>query len=401
MAGNRTLTRLSGVVSIVSLTVATENQYANNILPDGILVKKSDNVLYRTDGTRAIRDLIPVADQVLTAAEKVALSLAFATGTYLAKPGGVVVHNNNGKIDDRSLNLVASGKLNPSYLSDFISNGVVKYAVLPEDVKNSFIVVNTYSDLPNVSTENRKKLVIVTDASGDPSTTVTGNNIYYYYNNSWHSLLATSVSGSDVTYESVQSVSGVMYDHPLCLQTDSTNIHDILDALVIGEAADDEPVTPDTPDEPDTPVEEVIDSPIQSSYETFISNLNMIVNADSPDLFVQMDYSNMFNYVLRVDVTDVFDTASDISINVTDSTLNLTATLALNRAYDNANIGVAGFNYGDPMYNVTVGRNENNPVLITITDGTKTATLLYSYTDNNYFYNLIEVSAANGWSISN
>ena len=40
MSGNRTLTRLSGVVSIVSLTVATENQYANNVLPDGILVKK-------------------------------------------------------------------------------------------------------------------------------------------------------------------------------------------------------------------------------------------------------------------------------------------------------------------------------------------------------------------------
>lgn len=79
----------------------------------------------------------------------------------------------------------------------------------------------------------------------------------------------------------------------------------------------------------------------------------------------------------------------------------LSVTLTLNRAYDNVNIGVAGFNYDDPMYNVTVGRNENNPVLITITDGAKTATLLYSYEDNDYFYNLIEVSAANGWSISN
>ena len=141
---------------------------------------------------------------------------------------------------------------------------------------------------------------------------------------------------------------------------------------------------------------------IQSSYETFINNLNTIVNADSPDLFVHMNYTtSMFRYVLRVDVTHVFDADKDISITVTDSTLNLTATLALSRAYDNANIGVAGFNDGDPMYNVTVGRNQNNPVLITVTDGTKTATLLYSYTDNNYFKKLIEVSAANGWSISN
>ena len=109
----------------------------------------------------------------------------------------------------------------------------------------------------------------------------------------------------------------------------------------------------------------------------------------------------MFEYVLRVDVTNVFDTDDDISINVTDSTSNLTATLTLSRAYDNANIGVAGFNSDDPMYNVTVDRNPNNPVLITVTDGTKTATLLYSSTDNDYFYNIIEVSAANGWSISN
>ena len=114
-----------------------------------------------------------------------------------------------------------------------------------------------------------------------------------------------------------------------------------------------------------------------------------------------MNRGSMFDYVLRVDVTNVFDTDDDIYINVTDSTLNLTATLTLSRAYDNANIGVTGFNYGDPMYNVTVGRNPNNPVLITVSDGTKTATLLYSYEGNYYFYNLIEVSTANGWSISN
>ena len=81
--------------------------------------------------------------------------------------------------------------------------------------------------------------------------------------------------------------------------------------------------------------------------------------------------------------------------------MNLTATLTLSRAYDNANIGVVGFKQGDPMYNVTVNRDPNNPVLITVADGTKAATLLYSYEDNNYFYNLIEVSEANGWSISN
>ena len=192
-----------------------------------------------------------------------------------------------------------------------------------------------------------------------------------------------------------------MYDHPIEIGLTQSTIHQVLDELVIGEATDDEPDTPTTPDEPDTPVEEEIDSPIQSSYETFINNLNTVVNANSPDLFVAMDRSSMFEYVLRVDVTNVFDTAADISITVTDNTSNLTATLALSRAYDNANIGVAGFNYDDPMYDVTMDRNPNNPVLITVTDGTKTATLLYSSTNNYYFYNIIEVSTANGWSISN
>ena len=192
-----------------------------------------------------------------------------------------------------------------------------------------------------------------------------------------------------------------MYDHRVHHTTNDTNIRAILDDLVIGESTDVEPDTPTIPDEPDTPIEEEIDSSIQSSYETFINNLNTVVNANSPDLFVAMDRSSMFEYVLRVDVTNVFDTDADISITVADNTSNLTATLALSRAYDNANIGVAGFNYDDPMYDVTVDRNPNNPVLITVTDGTKTATLLYSSTNNYYFYNRIEVSAANGWSISN
>lgn len=380
---------LHGISTIWVMDVATENAYATAVLPAGIIIKKSDNIFYLTDGIRTIQRISPIVDQVYTPAEKSIIQAALSGGTYIPAPNGVVVHNNSGKIDDVSLGIINNGKLKEQYLSDFVEAGIIRYAKLPDSVKYSFYTVNTYNDLNSLNSEQRKKLIVVKDASSDPNNDVTGSGLYYY-DNGWVSVL--SISDKSITATDIANAGAVMYDHRVHLTTNDTNIRAILDDLVIGEV---------TPDEPDTPIEEEIDSSIQSSYETFINNLNTIVNANSPDLFVAMDRSSMFEYVLRVDVTNVFDTDDDISINVTDSTSNLTATLTLSRAYDNANIGVAGFNSDDPMYNVTMDRNPNNPVLITVTDGTKTATLLYSSEDNYYFYNIIEVSAANGWSISN
>lgn len=380
---------LHGISTIWVMDVATENAYATAVLPAGIIIKKSDNIFYLTDGIRTIQRISPIVDQVYTPAEKSIIQAALSGGTYIPAPNGVVVHNNSGKIDDVSLGIINNGKLKEQYLSDFVEAGIIRYAKLPDSVKYSFYTVNTYNDLNSLNSEQRKKLIVVKDASSDPNNDVTGSGLYYY-DNGWVSVL--SISDKSITATDIANAGAVMYDHRVHLTTNDTNIRAILDDLVIGEV---------TPDEPDTPIEEEIDSSIQSSYETFINNLNTVVNANSPDLFVAMDRSSMFEYVLRVDVTNVFDTDDDIYINVTDSTLNLTATLTLSRAYDNANIGVVGFKHGDPMYNVTVNRDPNNPVLITVADGTKTATLLYSYENNNYFYNLIEVSEANGWSISN
>ena len=389
---------LHGISTIWVMDVTTENAYATAVLPAGIIVKKADNKFYLTDGTHTIQRISPIVDQVYTPAEKSIIQAALSGGTYIPAPNGVVVHNNSGKIDDVSLGIINNGKLKEQYLSDFVEAGIIRYAKLPDNVKYSFYTVNTYNDLNSLNSEQRKKLIVVKDASSDPNNDVTGSGLYYY-DNGWVSVL--SISDKSITATDIANAGAVMYDHRVHLTTNDTNIRAILDDLVIGEVTPDEPDTPTIPDEPDTPIEEEIDSSIQSSYETFINNLNTVVNANSPDLFVAMDRSSMFEYVLRVDVTNVFDTAADISITVTDNTSNLTATLALSRAYDNANIGVAGFNYDDPMYDVTMDRNPNNPVLITVTDGTKTATLLYSSTNNYYFYNIIEVSTANGWSISN
>ena len=72
MSTNRPLTHLSGLVSIVSLDVTKENLYADNcILPEGVLVKKSDNVIYLADGVHSIRNLVPIIDKLLTSPENI------------------------------------------------------------------------------------------------------------------------------------------------------------------------------------------------------------------------------------------------------------------------------------------------------------------------------------------
>jgi hypothetical protein len=406
MSGNRTLTRLSGIVSIVSLTVATENQYANAVLPEGILVKKSDGVIYRTDGTHAIRDLIPVADQVLTSVEKIALSNAFSTGSYVIAPGGVVVHGSNGKINDSSLNIVASGKIKSSYLSDFVSNGMIKYAVLPEDVKTSFIVVNTYRDLLNLSAEDRKKLIIVIDSSGDPTNSSSGNSIYYYHNGSWQNVIM--VANASVTYESVQAVSGVMYDHPLHLKTDDSNIHALLDALVIGEVIPDEPddPTPVDPDEPTPPVTTHDETPdyIGTGWVNFINGLNAALTAPVPDVYVEdanySDYVTIESNELNLAQTEY---------TITNTTTNDIIVLPVTSIVANTTgIAVVEYDRDDPdihelLYPSTGKTRVKNEILhLVISDGTLTFTK--DITRNNCFDDLYcpgEISTDNGWSSDN
>lgn len=376
MSTNRPLTHLSGLVSIVSLDVTKENLYADNcILPAGVLVKKSDNVIYLSDGVRSIRNLVPIIDKLLTSPEKVALNNAFSTGVYTVRSGGVVVHNRNGKIDDSSLGIVESGKIKESYLSDFVESGILKYAKLPDSVKNSFIIVDSYTDLPNVSVENRKKLVLVRDASSDPNTNITGNNLYYYDTDRWQSLL--TVASSDVTYESVQAASGIMYDHPLHLCTGESDIHTVLDALVIGEVE----TPPDEPDEPDNPPEQTTHdetaSPIEQDYATIINAIEAAEGADSPDLYIEQN--KPYSYMLIVDGS-IFDNPEQITVTVTDTTSNTTGTLQLNMvADDDPNVFVGGYESdgSDGMYDVIDNNtsNRDHNITIMITDGTKTAIL--------------------------
>lgn len=230
------LNTVRGVSAILSITDAEKTALSTKVLPANILVKEDDGKVYLTDGTAAISGLKVLVDQVLTTAEKTALNAAFSTGSYVAAAGGVVVHDTNGKIADSSLNVVADGKIVPSYLSDYIgSDGKVLVEALPDTARAGVKYVATYADLNSLSDEEKKALVFVIDATGD--TTVTkGSAMYVWQNAAWLKIAETESLDIDVDaikcdYDNVQATGAVMYDHPVFVEAPTaTELTTLMDA---------------------------------------------------------------------------------------------------------------------------------------------------------------------------
>lgn len=230
------LNTVKGVSAILSITDAEKTALSTKVLPANILVKEDDGKVYLTDGTAAISGLKVLVDQVLTTAEKTALNAAFSTGSYVAAAGGVVVHDTNGKIADSSLNVVADGKIVPSYLSDYIgSDGKVLVEALPDTARAGVKYVATYADLNSLSDEEKKALVFVIDATGD--TTVTqGSAMYVWQNAAWLKIAETESLDIDVDaikcdYDNVQATGAVMYDHPVFVEAPTaTELTTLMDA---------------------------------------------------------------------------------------------------------------------------------------------------------------------------
>jgi len=377
------LNTLHGVSTIMILDVAAENTYINTIFPAGIIVRKPDNVFYLTDGTHSLRQLSPIVDQVLNTSEKTALRNAFSSGNYIRAANGAVVHNNLGKIDDASLNLVDSGKLKVSYLSDFVENNLIKYVKLPEEVKQSFYVVNTYGDLITLSAEQRKKLIVVKDASGDPSNNITGSGLYYY-NNAWISVLA--VATHTITYDDVNDVGAVMYDHMIHVTTTDNNIRNVLNKLVIGEVI---PVVPEEPEElVDTPHNEDIDY-TEMGWADFIDRFNDVANSSSSDIYLTLGEDNSSdNAYFKITVDEGFelDLANTTVTARCPSANNTTITTSVTSVVGNNNIGICEYNWptGEFAEGITTiadtpsGHGESyGSVYVTVTDGVHTYTANY------------------------
>ena len=223
------LNTVKGVSSMLVTTSAEETSLATKVLPAGILVKKSDGKIYITDGIKTLANIDPLTDQVLTAAEKTALSTALSTGSYVAAAGGVVVHDANGKIDDGSLNVVSSGKIVESYLSDYIDTTTHKVllSALPDTVRAGVVYVADITARDALSAEQKKSLAFVIDASDD--STVTQGAAMYGWDASANSgagewikiaeveSLDLNVAEIECSYTNAQAAGAVMYDHPLLI----------------------------------------------------------------------------------------------------------------------------------------------------------------------------------------
>ena len=224
------LNTVKGVSSILFTTASEESSLSNKVLPTGILVKKSDGKVYLTDGTSTLDDIPVLIDQVLTVAEKTALSTALGTGTYVAAAGGVVVHDANGKIDDGSLNVVSSGKIVESYLSEYIDQTTHKVllSALPDTVRAGVTYVADIDARDALSDEQKKSLAFVIDATDDP--TVTRGAAMYgwdataeYGSGAWVKIaevesLDIDVAAIQCDYTNVQAAGAVMYDHTVFLE---------------------------------------------------------------------------------------------------------------------------------------------------------------------------------------
>ena len=227
------LNTVRGVSAMLVTTSAEETSLATKVLPANILVKKSDDKIYITDGIKTLANIDPLTDQVLTAAEKTALSTAFSTGSYVAAAGGVVVHDATGKIDDGSLNVVSSGKIVESYLSEYIDTTTHKVllSALPDTVRAGVTYVADITARDALSAEQKKSLAFVIDASDD--STVTRGAAMYGWDASANSgagawvkiaeveSLDIDVSAIECSYTNAQAAGAVMYDHPLLIDPPS------------------------------------------------------------------------------------------------------------------------------------------------------------------------------------
>lgn len=227
-AGSATkLNAIKGVAAILEVTTAEMTSLADKVFPKNLILKQPNGKFYLTDGTTKLSALTPIIDQVVTEAEKGALSKAFSTGSYLQAAGGVVVHGADNKIADSSLHLVKDGKLDvATYLDDYLDaeTGKVKLDALPDSVRAGVTYVKDIAARDALGDEAKRGVVFVLDATGDA--TVTQGAAMYAWdstNKAWIKYaevesLDIDVAAIECNYENVQKAGAVMYDHPLSVQ---------------------------------------------------------------------------------------------------------------------------------------------------------------------------------------
>lgn len=227
------LNRIAGITKILSITTSEMIQYGNKTLEAGIFIRRADGKLLLTDGITALNQLSPIIDESITEYEKLALSTAFIDGRYVATSGGVVIHDEEGKISDGELHLVQNGKIVRSYLADLVDEeGMIRIDKLPLTAKASISYFNTYEDMATNATEDQKSgALYVINASDDPSGMVHSGAAMYIYEPQVGTTpaqfrkiaevesLDLDISSITVTRENVEQAGACLYDHSIIIES--------------------------------------------------------------------------------------------------------------------------------------------------------------------------------------
>lgn len=216
------LNAIKGVAAILEVTAAELVSLADKVFPKNLILKEPNGKFYLTDGVTKLSALTPMIDQVVTEAEKGALSAAFSTGAYVQAAGGVVVHGADGKISDDSLHLVKDGKLDvATYMADFIDaeTGKVLLNALPDSVRAGITYVRDIAARDALGDEAKRGVVFVIDATGDETVTK-GAAMYAWVDNAWQKYaevesLDIDVEAIECNYKNVEKAGAVMYDHEI------------------------------------------------------------------------------------------------------------------------------------------------------------------------------------------
>jgi len=244
---------LAGISKVAKVTSAElSGTIGDRVFEAGILIQLPTNKYVMTDGTTALKNLLPIIDQRLTETEKAALSAAYATGSYVRANNGVVQHDNTGTIDDASFKFISVETVNGNanthvikddYLTKYIdpSTNLVRLSALPSTVRAgvAFVADITARDGLAADAEERLGLVWVLDASDD--TTVEKDMAAYIWTDNpdytgpgdtthdakiWRKVAEDDSMDIDIAaltpdYGNVQAAGAVMYDHTIMMTAPS------------------------------------------------------------------------------------------------------------------------------------------------------------------------------------
>lgn len=253
---------IAGIAKVVKVTSAElEGDIGNRVFEAGILIQLPNLKYVMTDGTTALKSLLPIIDQRLTETEKAALSAAYSTGAYLRSANGVVQHDSTGTVDDSSFKFISVETVNgvadthvikDAYLTKYIdpTTNLVRLSALPSSVRAgvSFVADIAARDALADDGEEKLGLVWVLNASGDATVEkpmaayiwidnpeYTGEGDVTHDPKVWRKVAEDDSMDIDIAaltpdYGNVQAAGAVMYDHTIMMTapslTDLANLQD-------------------------------------------------------------------------------------------------------------------------------------------------------------------------------